>query len=266
MSELKYLEILRSILETGSRKSGTMSLHGVHMRFPLNNNTLPLFTHKFTSFRLITTELLWFLSGSTNVADLHVNNNHIWDANATREFLDSRGLDHPEGHLGKIYGHQWRNWNDSGIDQIQGLIDSLKTSPFSRRHILTAWNPEQLNQMALHPCHVMAQFIVKDSGVLDCVLTQRSGDFPLGVPFNVASYALLTHILAFKTGMTAGELIHNIGDAHVYDEQVDTCWQLLGKKTFPYPKLKIANNADRLEDFNLIDYQHSGVVRVPLVV
>jgi thymidylate synthase len=211
--EYQYINLIKHILDYGTmiegRNGKTLTIYGSSMHFSLENNTWPLLTSKKVAWKTCAKELFWFLKGSTSNNELQEQNVHIWDGNGSREFLDSRGLTHlEENDLGPIYGHQWRffnapykncntHYNNKGVDQINYIIDSLKDPKerYSRRLILSAWNPQQLDEMALPPCHVLAQFNVIDNK-LSCSLYQRSGDVGLGVPFNIASYSLLTHIIA----------------------------------------------------------------------
>jgi len=438
--EMQYLDILSNVMHHGYDKPNrtenkSRSITGATMRFTLHKDgkdIMPLITTKKVNFHLILTELLWFLRGETNSKTLDVLGNKIWNANGTREFLDSRGLtDYEEGDLGPIYGYQWRKWNkpyvsissgadgDTGIDQIMNVIDGIKSDPWSRRHIVTAWNPEQLNEMALppcvtgdttlktpegnclisdikigtkiltqngdyatvvqkfitscinkpgfliscddhpdsitvttthkmmykgpnstnynwteaktfekggylhvmndnilspkkikritkmilnenvydigldidhtyiangyvnHNCHSFFQFVVRPNAdnmphYLDCVLHQRSGDLPLGVPFNIASYACLTHIMAKLTNLTAGDLVHNIADTHIYHNQFEGAEEQITRKPYKFPSVEINIPDDvienkllddiKLEHFKIIDYKHHPFIRYPLSI
>ena len=290
-----YLDLMKTVLENGFDKPNrtsnpTRSQTGASLRFKLNKDgkkILPLMTSKFTSFRLIATELLWFLKGDTNVQTLKDQNNHIWDANGSREFLDSRGFKlRLEDDLGPVYGWQWRHWNapyveiddrdmfykPKGIDQIANVIQGIRNNPWSRRHIVSAWNPEQLDLVALPPCHWGFQFIVRpvrntslsnnENNIknikpywLDCVSTQRSADLPLGVPFNIASYALLTHMIAHVCGLHAGELIHNMGDVHIYHNQFEGCREQITREPFEFPTLEFQNPPPSIDDFDLSHFK-----------
>lgn len=204
-----------------------MSVFGGQMRFNLRENIFPLLTTKKVFFRSIAEELLWFIQGSTDAKVLQAKNVHIWDGNSTREFLDKQGLTHrEEGDLGPVYGFQWRhfgaeyktchdNYTGQGVDQLQDVIDRIQKNPSDRRIIMCAWNPVDIPRMALPPCHCLVQFYVAN-GELSCQLYQRSADMGLGVPFNIASYALLTHMIAHITGLKTGDFVHTLGDAHVY--------------------------------------------------
>ena len=234
--EYQYLNLLKKIIFTGTKKNdrtgvGTLSLFGTRMKFSLRNNTIPLITTKRTFWRGIVEELLWFINGSTNSNLLSDKNIKIWDKNGSLEFLKSRGItDRQQGDLGPVYGFQWRHfgaeyidmhtdYTNQGIDQLANIIKTIKTNPTDRRIILSAWNPKAQSKMALPPCHILAQFNISN-GELNCQFYQRSADMGLGVPFNIASYALLTHLIAHCTGIKAGELIHIMGDTHVYTNHI----------------------------------------------
>ena len=231
--EKQYLSLIENILHDGTLEKGrngnTICLYGEKMKFDLRNNTLPLLTSKKVAWKTCLKELLWFINGSTNNKILKEQNVRIWNDNASREFLDSVGLEtNEEDDLGPVYGHQWRHFNapytnchddysGKGIDQLQNIITILKdpNQRKSRRIILSAWNPEQLKEMALPPCHCFVQFHVRRENELICCLYQRSGDVGLGVPFNIASYSFLTHLLAKHCNLQATEFIHFIGNAHI---------------------------------------------------
>lgn len=234
-----YLQLVAEILEKGTieqtRNAKTISIFGAKMNFDLTNGKLPILQTKRLAWKTCFRELFWFLSGSTDNRILQNQGVHIWDGNATKEFLLSQNINYEiEGDLGPVYGHQWRhfgatykdcetNYANQGIDQIATLIANL-TNPEtrqSRRHILTAWNPQQLSKMALPPCHLLAQFNVSNGNELSCLLYQRSGDVGLGVPFNILSYSLLTHILAKHCNLIAKEFIHIIGNAHIYEDHIE---------------------------------------------
>jgi len=219
----------------------------------------PLLTTKKMGYKTILRELLWFLRGSTDNQELQDLGVHIWDQNASREFLDSRGLDYPENDLGPIYGFQWRHfgapykgskadYEGQGFDQIKRILKQIKEEPESRRIILSAWNPPDVDQMALPPCHVMCQFHVdRSEQALDCQLYQRSGDMFLGVPFNIASYAFLTNIIAHLSNLKAGKLIHVIGDAHIYEDHVEQVKTQLSRVPVTFPTIQIS---DELTDID----------------
>jgi thymidylate synthase len=212
---------------------------------------------------------MWFIRGSTNNAELVSEGVHIWDANSTRDFLDSRGLTkNAEGDLGPVYGHQWRHFNAAytdchtdytgkGVDQLAYIIDALKTpeSRSSRRLVMSAWNPCQIDEIALPPCHVLAQFNVKNGKYLSCSLYQRSGDVGLGVPFNIASYSFLTHLLAKHCGLIAEEFILFLGNAHIYEEHIQVLEQQILRTPFKFPKINIREKRDNIEDYKVTDIE-----------
>ena len=265
-----YEDLVRTILREGTLKSdrtgtGTISLFGKQMRFDLSHS-FPLITTKKVYFRGIAYELLWFLKGSQNVRWLQENRVHIWD-----EWAD------PEtGDLGPVYGVQWRSWPaptpedpHHTIDQIAKVLDLIRTHPDSRRMIVTAWNPAQVDSMALPPCHALFQFYVAD-GRLSCQLYQRSCDMFLGVPFNIASYALLTLMMAQQAGLEPGEFVWTGGDCHIYDNHVEQVLEQLSRKPYPYPTMRI-RKADSIfsyqyEDFEVVDYQCHPVIKAPVAV
>jgi dihydrofolate reductase/thymidylate synthase len=234
VEEEQYLNLIRHIIKDGCIRgdrtgTGTKSIFGAQMRFNLRDGTLPLLTTKRVFWRGVAEELLWFISGATNAKLLQEKGIHIWDGNASKEFLEQRGLGHrEEGDLGPVYGFQWRHfgaeykdmhtdYTGQGVDQLADCIDKIKNNPEDRRILLSAWNPSALSEMALPPCHMMCQFYVDtDKNELSCHMYQRSADMGLGVPFNIASYALLTHLVAQATGRQPGDLVHTLGDAHVY--------------------------------------------------
>ncbi|WP_027724445.1 thymidylate synthase [Tuberibacillus calidus] len=250
----QYLDLCQRILNEGHEKAdrtgtGTISIFGHQMRFSLQEG-FPLLTTKKLHVRSIIHELIWFLRGETNIRYLKENGVSIWD-----EWADE------EGNLGPIYGHQWRSWpGKSGetIDQIAQVVEEIRKNPNSRRLVVTAWNPADIPEMALPPCHCLFQFYVQD-GRLSCQLYQRSGDVFLGVPFNIASYALLTHMIAHVTGLQVGDFIHTLGDAHIYLNHLDQVRLQLTRDPRPLPKLVIHRQVDNLfdfkyEDFSIVDY------------
>lgn len=283
----EYFKLINHILNNGQERSdrtqtGTLSCFGYQMRFDLTEG-FPLITSKRVFFRGVVEELLWMLRGSTNANELNEKGVKIWNANGTKEFLKKNGLNYQEGHLGPVYGHQWRHfnakyidantdYNNQGIDQIEQIIDMIKNNPESRRIILSGWNPSQNNEMALPPCHTLCQFYVNTSAkTLSCQLYQRSGDVGLGVPFNIASYALLTHILAKMTNLTPKEFIHVLGDAHIYLNHKDILVEQLKNQTYASPKLIInVEKSDIVdytyEDFDLIDYTYSSSTNMTMAV
>ena len=273
--ELMYLNLMKSILEYGVASDdrtgiGTKSLFGKHLEFCLYDNTIPLLTTKKVFWKGVLEELLWFLKGETKSKTLEEKGVNIWKANGSRDFLDKLGFkDREEGDLGPVYGYQWRNW---GEDQIKTIVRSLKSEPYSRRHILSAWNVSELDKMVLPPCHVLCQFYVRD-GLLSCQLYQRSADMFLGVPFNIASYSLLTHMLAHVTGLTAYRLYISFGDCHVYNNHFDAVQNQLRLQNSlkPFPKIKMDENIKDIDDFTsdsikLLDYISHGTIKAPMAV
>ncbi|ATC25080.1 thymidylate synthase [Caulobacter vibrioides] len=252
--ERQYLTLLADILENGVQRgdrtgTGTLGVFGRQIRFDLAKG-FPVLTTKKLHLRSIIIELLWFLKGDTNIAYLKDNGVRIWD-----EWADENG------DLGPVYGKQWRSWatpDGRVIDQISALVENLKTNPNSRRHIVTAWNPADVDDMALPPCHCLFQFFVAD-GKLSCQLYQRSADVFLGVPFNIASYALLTLMVAKVVGLEPGEFVHTFGDAHLYLNHLDQAREQLTREPFDFPTMKIADKRDlfgfEYEDFTLEGYQ-----------
>ena len=248
-----YLDLMRHVLEHGTDKSdrtgtGTRSVFGYQMRFNLQDG-FPLLTTKKLHLRSIIHELLWFLRGDTNIQYLHNNNVTIWD-----EWADENG------DLGPVYGYQWRSWptpDGGSIDQIAKLIEQIKRTPDSRRLIVSAWNPALVDDMALPPCHAMFQFYVAD-GKLSCQLYQRSADIFLGVPFNIASYALLTMMVAQVCGLQAGEFIHTLGDAHLYSNHFEQAKLQLTREPRPLPSMTLNPAVDNLFDFKYEDFELSG--------
>lgn len=250
----QYLDLLEHVLQNGVQKAdrtgtGTISVFGYQMRFDLQQG-FPVMTTKKLHLRSIIHELLWFLKGETNLDYLHANNVTIWDEWANEQ-----------GDLGHIYGYQWRSWpshDGQSIDQISNVIKSIKENPDSRRHIVSAWNVGELDKMALPPCHLLFQFYVAD-GKLSCQLYQRSCDIFLGVPFNIASYALLTMMAAQVTGLKPGDFVHTLGDAHIYLNHIEQVRLQLSREPFPLPQMII--NPDKknifdfvFEDFKLVNY------------
>jgi thymidylate synthase len=261
-----YHDLLRRILEEGTAKSdrtgtGTLSLFGHQMRFDLAEG-FPLVTTKKLHLKSIIHELLWFLAGDTNVAYLRANGVTIWD-----EWADERG------ELGPVYGKQWRSWAkpDGGtVDQIKWVLDEIRRNPDSRRLMVSAWNPAELDQMALAPCHCLFQFYVAD-GRLSCQLYQRSADVFLGVPFNIASYALLTQMVAQVTGYAPGDFVHSFGDVHLYSNHVEQARLQLARDARPLPRLKLNPDVKSLFDFHFDDvaiegYDPHPAIRAPVAV
>ncbi len=262
----QYLDLLDKIMTDGTVKNdrtgtGTRSIFGYQMRFDLSEG-FPLLTTKRLHLRSIIHELLWFLAGDTNIGYLHDNKVTIWD-----EWASS------EGDLGPIYGYQWRSWpapDGRHIDQISAVVDSIRNNPDSRRHIVSAWNVADLDRMALPPCHALFQFYVAD-GRLSCQLYQRSADVFLGVPFNIASYALLTMMMAEVTGLVPGDFVHTLGDAHVYLNHTEQAAEQLSRTPRPLPVMKLRAGVDsifdfRYEDFTLEGYDPWPSIKAPIAV
>ena len=269
--EHQYLDLIRDIINNGSIEEGrngkTYTKFGNMMKFSLKNGKIPIITTKQLAWRVCFEELFWFIKGSTNNTELTEKKVNIWNDNSSRDFLDSRGLYNlEENDLGPVYGHQWRhfnaeyidcntNYNGHGIDQLQYIIDQLNNPETrnSRRLVMSAWNPCQINQMALPPCHMICQFHVRDSKYLSCALFQRSGDVGLGVPFNIASYSLLTHILAKHCGLEADEFVHFLGNSHIYEDHLMPLNIQIERNPFEFPSIEICNKHPNIEDYSISD-------------
>ena len=296
--EQQYLDLIQKILQDGEKRgdrtgTGTIAIFAPPtLRFSLKDDAFPLLTTKKTFLRGVAEELFWFLHGETDAGKLQAKNVRIWDGNASREYLDSRGLLHYRtGDLGPVYGWQWRHFGGQyrtcddtyegiGKDQLREVIETIMHRPHDRRIILTAWNPADLDKMALPPCHMFCQFFVstpEGSGrkILSSQMMQRSCDMGLGVPFNIASYALLTRLIAHVTGCEAGEFIHAMGDTHVYINHIDALQEQLTRTPRPFPKLKIntppgggleALLATQWEDLQLSDYHPHPSIPMPMSV
>lgn len=301
--EYQYLNLIKNIIENGDKIKGrngnVISTFGTQMRFSLsssiilpcgktkNKNIIPFLTTKRLAWKTCSKELFWFIKGETDNSILKNQNVNIWNGNSTQEFLESRGLSHyPKDILGPIYGWQWRNFNGdydsknpiinkSGIDQLQNIIDALKNddinskreNKYSRRLIVSAWNPQQLNDMALPPCHILFQFHVNSKDELSCSMYQRSGDVGLGVPFNIASYSLLTHIIAKHCGLKPGEFIYTLGNAHIYEEHIKQLEDQIKREPYEFPTININNIHDDINDYSLddiqiIDYQYHPSIKM----
>lgn len=267
--EKQYLRLVKNIIKHGIKEVGrngtTYTQIGAMMRFPLENREMPILTTKKMAWKSCLQELLWFIKGDTNNKTLQNQNVKIWDGNASRKFLDSRNLFYlAENDLGPVYGHQWRffnapyyncntNYTGKGVDQLQNIIDVLKSDDkTSRRLILSAWNPNQIDEMALPPCHILSQFHVTNGDELSVSLYQRSGDVGLGIPFNIASYSFLTHIIATMCDLKPKEFIHHIGNAHIYDDHINPLEQQTLRTPLPFPIL----NIDKLSDINEYEMKH----------
>jgi len=270
--EYQYLNLIENILENGvweeGRNGKTKSIFGQSMRFSLKDGKIPILTTKKTAWKTCLKELLWFIRGQTDNKILKAQGVHIWDANGSREFLDSRGLHHyEEDILGPIYGAQWRHFNaeynaidgtslSEGVDQLQQIIDALKDPKqrTSRRLVMSAWNPCQLDQMALPPCHILCQFNVHDGNKLSCSMYQRSCDFFLGIPINIASYSFLTHLLAKHCGLEACEFVHFMGNVHLYENAVDAAKLQITREPFPFPTVSIKETRENINDYQVEDF------------
>jgi thymidylate synthase len=301
--EYQYLNMIEHILENGfweeGRNGKTKNIFGDSMRFSLKDGKIPILTTKKMAWKSCLKELLWFIRGETDNKILQKKGVHIWDGNASRDFLDSRGLTlNPEGILGPIYGYQWRNFNANyncfsgkrlldndlkdvhketihfkGVDQLQNIIDLLKNPETrnSRRLILTSWNPCQINQMALPPCHILCQFYVQNGNKLSCALYQRSADLCLGVPFNIASYSFLTHLIAKHCGLEAHEFVHFMGNIHIYDSHINVIQSQLIRKPYEFPTVTLKNIYDNIndyqfEDFEINNYTSHEAIKMEMVV
>ena len=301
--EYQYLNILENILENGfweeGRNGKTKSIFGQSMRFSLKDGKIPILTTKKTAWKTCLKELLWFIRGDTDNKILKEQGVHIWDANGSREFLDSRGLNtNKVDELGPVYGYQWRSFNkfyynehdkqfvknayiwnkgsgngsmdaqleidydnvlhnNGGIDQLQQIIDALKDPKqrTSRRLIMSAWNPCQLDKMALPPCHILCQFNVHDGNKLSCAMYQRSGDFPLGIPFNIASYSFLTHLIAKHCRLEAYEFVHFVGNCHIYEDHIEPMKEQISREPFEFPTVSIKQVRENISDYEVDDFE-----------
>ena len=264
--EVPYENLLADVFEHGTAKSdrtgtGTRSVFGRQIRYDLSKS-FPLITTKRVHFKSVALELLWFLRGDSNATWLQDRGVRIWN-----EWADD------SGELGPIYGVQWRSWptpDGQSIDQIAQLVEQLKANPDSRRHVVSAWNPGQIAEMALPPCHILFQFYVAD-GKLSCQLYQRSADMFLGVPFNIASYSLLTLMIAQQTGLQPGEFIWTGGDCHIYDNHVEQVAEQLSRDPYPYPQLRLKRRPESIfdydyEDFEVLNYQHHPAIKAAVAV
>ncbi|WP_045743069.1 thymidylate synthase [Actinoplanes rectilineatus] len=262
--DTQYEDLLRRVLQSGTPKgdrtgTGTLSVFGETLRYDLSQG-FPLITTKRVHFKSIAVELLWFLRGETNVAWMRDQGVTIWD-----EWADA------QGELGPVYGHQWRSWPSSSgpVDQISEVVETIRTNPDSRRMIVSAWNVSDIPEMALAPCHALFQFYVA-GGRLSCQLYQRSADLFLGVPFNIASYALLTRMIAAQVGLEPGDFIWVGGDCHIYTNHLDQVNEQLTREAYPFPELTIAPRASLFEhefaDFTVVNYQHHPLLRAPVAV
>jgi thymidylate synthase len=290
--EYSYLKQLETILKTGDDRpdrtgTGTLSIFGTQMRFDLSLG-FPAITTKKLAWRAVVSELLWFIEGSGDEFRLreilhgerYSDKKTIWTDNAQADYWVNKKLQRHPGDLGRVYGVQWRRWRKPLIrinkvvlqnhDQLLELINGIKSDPYSRRHIITAWNPGEIDLMALPPCHMTAQFYV-NNGKLSCQMYQRSADMFLGMPFNIASYALFTHMIAQVCNLDVGELIITVGDAHIYKNHIEQVKDQLKRKPLPLPSLKLNSDISTITDFNmedieLIDYQSHEAIKAPMAV
>lgn len=285
--EEQYLNLIRDILSEGTLEQGrngnTKCVFGAAMHFSLDNSAIPILTTKCVAWKTCLKELLWFIRGDTNNEHLQEQGVTIWNGNASREFLDSRGLAHlRENDLGPVYGHQWRHFNakytncdekydGQGVDQLDYIIKCLKdpAQRTSRRMVMSAWNPCQLDEMALPPCHILCQFNVDNTNRLSCALYQRSGDVGLGVPFNIASYSFLTHLLAKHCGLVTHEFVYYLGNAHIYDDHVETLQTQLMRRPMAFPRVEISVLRDDIndytfEDFRVLNYQSYDPIKMKM--
>ena len=283
--EYQYLNLLNDIMNEGTLEEGrngfTKCVFGSAMHFSLENGKIPILTTKKTAWKTCLKELLWFVKGQTDNKILTDQNVHIWDGNTTPEFLESRGLSHytPGRQIGPLYSHQWRYWNakyendpnadytGKGIDQLQNVIDCLKDPKqrSSRRMVISAWNPEQLDQGVLPPCHVLFQFNVVDGNKLSCSMYQRSGDEFLGIPFNIASYSFLVHLIAKHCDLEPYEFIHYGGNCHIYDDHFDQVKEQLTRTPYEFPTLEILNKRENINDYVVDDFKISNYQHHPLI-
>ena len=286
--ENQYLKLIKDIDTFGTMENGrngnAKTIFGSGMHFSLQDGTIPILTTKKVAWKTCLKELLWFIKGSTDNKELQEQNVKIWNDNASRDFLDSRGLNYEENDLGPIYGHQWRHFNakykdegckasyeGEGIDQLQNIINALNDPEqrYSRRLVMSAWNPQQIDDMALPPCHILCQFCVTDGNKLSCSLYQRSGDVGLGVPFNIASYAFLTHILANHCGLEAEEFVYFLGNAHIYEEHIDALKPQILKEPYPFPTIEFKENVSDINNINIdsikiAHYNHHETIKMEM--
>jgi dihydrofolate reductase/thymidylate synthase len=285
--EEEYLDLMHRILDNGTIRPNrtavdTISVFGERMEFDISQS-IPFLTTKRLAWKTMLRELLWFISGDTNNKALQSKNVHIWDGNSTRKYLDSIGLtDREEGDLGPVYGFQWRHfgadyvdchtdYTEQGVDQLSKVVRLIKETPDSRRIIMSAWTPKAQSEMALPPCHLMAQWYVRDGKYLDCQMYQRSCDVALGVPFNIASYSVLTYMIAHVTGLHPGRYIQVLGDAHIYSNHVDAVKEQLERIPYQFPRLRFARQITDIDDFRegdfiVDDYQCHPTIKMDMAV
>ena len=270
--EEQYIQLIQDIVEHGTDEKGrngnTRVIIGSTMFFSYLNNSIPLLTTKKVAWKTCLKELLWFIKGQTNNKILKEQKCYIWNGNGSKDFLESRGLNYEEDDLGPVYGHQWRHFNASytncnddytgkGVDQLEYIINSLKDPEkrSSRRLVMSAWNPCQLDEMALPPCHILVQFHVTNDNRLSCSMYQRSGDVGLGVPFNIASYSFLLHLLAKHCGLVPHEFYYHLGNAHIYEEHLEPLKEQITRVPYKFPTLEIINVRDNINDYVLDDFK-----------
>tara|TARA_Y100000992_G_scaffold274457_1_gene217333 strand:- start:6530 stop:7459 length:930 start_codon:yes stop_codon:yes gene_type:complete len=272
--ENQYLKLIKDIDTFGTMENGrngnAKTIFGSGMHFSLQDGTIPILTTKKVAWKTCLKELLWFIKGSTDNKELQEQNVKIWNDNASRDFLDSRGLNYEENDLGPIYGHQWRHFNakykdegckasyeGEGIDQLQNIINALNDPEqrYSRRLVMSAWNPQQIDDMALPPCHILCQFCVTDGNKLSCSLYQRSGDVGLGVPFNIASYSFLTYLIAKHCDLEPYQFVYFLGNAHIYDDHIIPLREQLNREPYEFPKLTITKKYENINDYTILDFE-----------
>lgn len=286
--EHQYLDLIKDIDKHGSLEEGrngnTKVIIGCTMFFTMENSTIPLLTTKKVAWKTCLKELLWFINGSTNNKLLKEQKCYIWNGNSTKEYLKTRHLNYEEDDLGPVYGHQWRFFNakykdcsndytGQGIDQLQNIINCLQDPKerTSRRLVMSAWNPVQLDEMALPPCHILAQFHVTNKKFLSCSMYQRSGDVGLGVPFNIASYSFLLHIIAKHCDLIPHEFYYHLGNAHIYEEHVEPLKEQTSRVPYEFPKLNIKIKRENIndyviDDFEIIDYKYHNKISMKMKI
>jgi len=283
MNEQGYIDLLKDIINNGDRRDdrtgvGVYGVFGRQLRFDLRNNTIPLLTTKRVYWNGVLEELLFFIKGQTNNKILQNKNIHIWDGNTSAEYLAKNGLNHlKDGDMGPIYGNRWRHfgadyidsntdYTNKGVDQLQNAINLIKNDPTSRRIVVSAWDATYLDKACLYPCHILFQFYVNvERKELSCHMYQRSVDCFLGLPFNIASYATLTHIIAKMCDLTAGELIMSLGDTHIYSNHLEQCWIQIPREIRKFPKINIKRKLASIDDYCADDFEIIGYNPHPLI-